>query len=87
MHPATTFCIQALVDRLVLADQEQEMEAEQTIVTILTLSRQLQAHPGFSRGFVFDNGVPWGLVHVLALCKMTELRMEVVDVVRGRGVG
>ena len=67
MHPAATFYIQALVDRLVLADQEQELEAEPTIVTILTLSRQLLAQDScgdlcLTMGFLGDRCTFWRCV-------------------------
>lgn len=91
--PAATLYVQALVDKLALAEQlvvpehaERELEREdermQTILTILSLSRRLVAHPAFSRGFVFDNGIIWPLVQILVVCSDRNLRWEAYEVLR-----
>jgi hypothetical protein len=84
--PAASLYIQALVEKIHTADHLREMGPEderfQTILTILSLSRRLIEHPGFSRGFVFDNGIIWTLVQILSVCSDRILKWETYEVVR-----
>jgi hypothetical protein len=53
-----------------------------TVHAILAFSRRLVAHPGFSRGFVFDLGIISSLSLVVMLCPDRGLRREAVEVLK-----
>lgn len=51
-----------------------------TVQAILKFSRQLVAHPGFSKGFVFDNGIISSIQIVVMLCPDRSLKKKAVGV-------
>jgi hypothetical protein len=53
-----------------------------TVHAILTFSGRLVAHPGFSKGFVFDIGIISSLSLVVMLCPDRGLRREAVEVLK-----
>ncbi|KAE9368247.1 hypothetical protein N431DRAFT_414539 [Stipitochalara longipes BDJ] len=53
-----------------------------TVHAILDFSRRLVAHPGFSKGFVFDTGIISSLSLVVMLCPDRGLRREAVEVLK-----
>jgi hypothetical protein len=53
-----------------------------TVHAILDFSRRLVAHPGFSKGFVFDIGIISSLSLVVTLCPDRMLRKEAVEVLK-----
>jgi hypothetical protein len=85
--PAVILYLQALTINLLLPDNtEQEMTSEgdrvQIVRTILSLSRRLANHPGFSRGFVFDKGIIPTLAIIIMLCPDRNLKWEACNVAR-----
>jgi hypothetical protein len=59
-----------------------EMNLFPTVHACLQFSRQLAAHPRFSKGFVFDNGVIPCLAAISMMCPDRTLRREAVEVLR-----
>jgi hypothetical protein len=53
-----------------------------TVHAILDFSRRLVAHPGFSKGFVFDTGIISSLSLVVMLCPDRRLRKKAVEVLK-----
>jgi hypothetical protein len=61
---------------------QENMTLFPTVHAILTFSRRLVAHPGFSKGFVFDLGIISSLSLVVMLCPDRGLRREAVEVLK-----
>lgn len=61
---------------------EENVRLFPTVHAILDFSRRLVAHPGFSKGFVFDIGIISSLSLVVMLCPDRGLRMEAVEVLK-----
>lgn len=59
-----------------------EMNLFPTVHACLQFSRQLAAHPHFSKGFVFDSGVIPCLATIAMMCPEITLRREAVEVLR-----
>ncbi|TVY46627.1 hypothetical protein LOCC1_G003298 [Lachnellula occidentalis] len=53
-----------------------------TIQAILSLSRQLVAHPNFVKGFVFDIGIIPSLTKVIMVCPDRNLKQQAIDVLK-----
>ncbi|KAH8597650.1 hypothetical protein B0O99DRAFT_684959 [Bisporella sp. PMI_857] len=54
----------------------------QCLETMLSLSRQLIDSPGFSRGFIFDEGIINPLVIIFHLCPVRDLRVQIHEVMK-----
>jgi hypothetical protein len=65
-----------------LAPTEENMILFPTVHAILDFTCRLVAHPGFSKGFVFDIGIISSLSLVVMLCPDRKLRKEAVKVLK-----